>query len=345
VRVISDGEFNGRKTSIVASNYDPDLVATEKEKEMIAADLLEVGHKMVSTGPSTQVSSHPPNFDFSNKYIRLKSGLYMGTIGRISKYATTSPYSVRILDMPGLKPNRHTTCTPCSIELQLDCTAEELIAMENDRVQMEKIQRKSIQAHSLPPSILASLPAPAPCRPPVPILLPSHHLLAPTAASTSAPDLNQPFATTSTTTSTADTTSSSIPSSSSSSIPSSAFSSSSSSSYSSSSSQVDGKKGSHVGTYVRLLSGMYRNSVGRVSSQTPKSESELRFFCNIRQKFHNCDGYFDNLSVSVFFSARNVCFYHEIHSNPLSSPLLSSLFFSFHILRQHTMSDGCFVLL
>jgi hypothetical protein len=264
VRVVSEGEYGGRKTSIVASNYDPVLVATEREKELIAADIAEVEQKMVLTSPLNLVSNHPLNFDFSNKYIRLKAGLYMGTIGRISKYATTSPYSVRILDMPGLKPNRHTTCTPCSIELELNCTPEELAAVESDRAQMAKLQRKSLLSHPLPPSILASLPAPsrlsaplpAPSRLSAPLPLPSHHLLSSAAVSTSALNATQPS------TSTSVTTTSTIPSS-----------SASSSSSSSSSSSAADKKDMHVGKYVRLLGGMFRDAVGRVSSQTPKCES------------------------------------------------------------------------
>jgi hypothetical protein len=257
VRVVSEGEYGGRKTSIVASNYDPDLVATDREKELIAADFAEVEQKMVLTSPLNLVSSHPPNFDFSNKYVRLKTGLYMGTIGRISKYATSSPYSVRILDMPGLKPNRHTTCTPCSIDLELNCNAEELAAVESDRAQMAKLQRKSLPSNPLPPSILASLPAPGRLSAPLP--LPSHHLLTSAAASTSAPGSTQASTSTSVN---ATSTMLSSSASSSSSIPSS----------SSSSLNAGEKKNIHVGKYVRLLGGMFRDAVGRVSSQTPKCE-------------------------------------------------------------------------
>lgn len=275
IRVISEGAYGGRKTSIVSSNYDPDLVATESEKSMIALDLSQIEQKMTFTNPLSLVSSHPANFDFSNKYVRLKSGLYSGTVGRISKYATSSPFSVRILDMPGLKLNRHTTCTPCSIDLELNCNEAELAAVESDRAQMVKLQRKSALAYAPQPSL------PAPVHFPVPLLLSSAGTVPVPAGglSMSALDIqpntsknpNPPSLFSTIYPLLTPSSALSLPS-----IPSSILSSSkpSSSSSSSSTSLVE-KKDVHVGKYVRLVGGMFREAVGRVSSQTPKSEPSL----------------------------------------------------------------------
>ena len=134
VRVIAGQEHGGRRTSVRAMNCDPSvLVCTDKEKELIVVDKEEYDQKTTSQEKLSGCAIHPPGYDFASKYVRLRSGLYTGAIGKISKYTLSLPYSIRILDMPGMRPNRHTSCTPGSVDLTLNCSAEELEAIERDK--------------------------------------------------------------------------------------------------------------------------------------------------------------------------------------------------------------------
>lgn len=134
VRVIAGQEHGGRRTSVRAMNCDPSvLVCTDKEKELIELDKEEYDHKTSSQEKVAGSAVHPPGYDFASKYVRLRSGLYSGAIGKISKYTLSLPFSIRILDMPGKRPNRHTSCTPGSVDLTLNCTSEELEAVERDK--------------------------------------------------------------------------------------------------------------------------------------------------------------------------------------------------------------------
>ena len=235
VRVIAGQEYGGRRTSVRAMNCDPSvLVCTDKEKELIEVDKEEFDLKTSSQEKSSGSAIHPPGYDFASKYVRLRSGLYTGAIGKISKYTLTLPFSIRILDMPGMRPNRHTSCTPGSVDLTLNCTSEELEAIETDKAltaHRDHKQEKSVHSttRSNPSNPNSS------------------------SSSGSTPGLGS---------------TSTRPPSSTSSLPL----SSTTSTTSGGGGDVEDKKDNFVGRYVRLNCGSFREAVGRISSQIPRGK-------------------------------------------------------------------------
>lgn len=285
VRVVGKGQWAGRRTSIVALNYDPDLNdTTGEEDDLIAEDRLEViaaasMERVPQLGPTLTAS------DYAGKYVRLKYGLYAGMIGKVSKCSSAFPYGVRILEMPGMKSNRHTSCVPTSVDLELNCTADEAEAVERDKVLTAHRYKMSS------PSAEAPLPLPLPPRaltPPITGDIAAEYtstFFASTSnASSSSISHSSPSTSFSARPSSSSSSSASVPRSNSSSYsaPSSSSSTAPSSSSSPSSSlqlsapcaipTAEGNDSQNfVGKYVRMKSGMFRDAVGRISSQIPRS--------------------------------------------------------------------------
>ena len=289
VRVVGKGQWAGRRTSIVAVNYDPDLAdTTEEEDDLIAEDRIEVINaasmeRVPPPGPPLTAS------DYAGQYVRLKYGLYAGMIGKVSKCSSAFPYGVRILEMPGMKSNRHTSCVPSSVDLELNCTPDEAEAVERDKVLTAHRYKMSS------PSAEASLPLP----PNAPTPAVTRDIAAESTSTSSASTSNASSSSISHSfpssffparpSSSSSSTSSSVPRSNSSSYsaPSSSSSSSSSTAPSSSSSpstslqlsapcailtaEGNDNPQNFVGKYVRMKSGMFRDAVGRISSQIPRS--------------------------------------------------------------------------
>ena len=287
VRIVGKGQWSGRRTSVVAVNYDPDVTdITEGEEGLIEEDKKEVSNaarveKAPPLGPIL------PTADYAGKYVRLKFGLYAGYIGKISMCVSAFPYGVRILDMPGMKSNRHTSCVPSSVDLELNCTQEEAQAIERDkeltahRARMSSIAATSMHAHALIPIVKQDSAVEIMTSSTNTTLRPSSSsgsYSIPSSSSSSSSSVSSPVHRLPPSSSSASSSSSS-----STSAP-----TSSSSFFSSSSASLtfptpctvpnpDGSKNaeSFVGKYVRMKSGMFRDAVGRISSQIPRSTSVI----------------------------------------------------------------------
>lgn len=286
VRVVGKGQWAGRRTSIVAVNYDPDLAdTTEEEDDLIAEDRIEVINaasmeRVPPPGPPLTAS------DYAGQYVRLKYGLYAGMIGKVSKCSSAFPYGVRILEMPGMKSNRHTSCVPTSVDLELNCTPDEAEAVERDKVLTAHRYKMSS------PSAEASLPLPPNAPTPAvtrDIAAESTSTSSASTSNTSSSSISHSFPSSSfpARPSSSSSTSSSVPRSNSSSYSAPSSSSSSSTAPSSSSSpstslqlsapcailtaEGNDNPQNFVGKYVRMKSGMFRDAVGRISSQIPRS--------------------------------------------------------------------------